>query len=196
MLQLSGIGNACVASSITVIIQRSFPAHSALAAALELIGASVGIILSPLVIYYLIEEYGWRWAMRYHGLIGLNIAVMSWLLRTPEDENRDKSTMDKQPSFLERFTDNLRSLREMLRNPHYVLCLISNILTLQMLLVTMVHTPSRMVSMGYTAKWGTYMASLIAGLTLVARLVIIIMISHIECSISFSKCIILDRGGV
>ena len=161
-----GTGNACMSSSVTVITQRNFPKLSALASNLESIGGSLGIMLSPLLIFLLIQQYGWRWAMRFHAIIGLNIAVVSWILRTPKVV---QSARDQNLTFVRKFIVNIKNLSLMFGDMDYVIGLISHILFLQMINVTVVHTVSRITTLGYSATWGTFLLSLNAFASLAAR---------------------------
>ena len=129
-------------------------------------GASVGIMLTPLLILFLIQQYGWRWAMRFHALIALNIAVISWIMRVPiPDETAKKANQ----TFGRKIINNIKSLFLMFTDFYFVVALISHLLFFQMMILTVVHTPSRIKSIGYSVEWGTYLISIMAAANLASR---------------------------
>ena len=164
-LPVAGCGAACMASSVTVIMQRNMPGKSALSSNLELIGNSFGIIVSPIVIQFLVDQYGWRWAMRYHSIIGVNLAIIAWILRTPSSVSADKAKL----SFCRKFASNMKGLRHLFTNGLFLTAILSNILHLHPLTTVSIHTVSRMVSLGYTAQTGSLLVSCYAGANLISR---------------------------
>jgi predicted MFS family arabinose efflux permease len=73
---LLGIASPGTIVSIKVLISRTFHASQGIAMGIAMLGTSVGSVIVPIVITYLIGEFGWRYA----------IAMMSlgiWLIALP-----------------------------------------------------------------------------------------------------------------
>ena len=171
---VSGCGNACIDSAITVITQHSFRGKSHLASNLDLIGASLAFMISPVAIQALVDEYGWRWTMRLHAVLGLNMAAIAWLMRTPKSRTasqskQDESTNQAQKSSAQRFLDNMKGILTLCTNIPFMLATLSNVFYIYGMMTTTIHTASRLTTIGYSAKTGSLVLSFTAVVILVTR---------------------------
>ena len=121
---VTGLGYGPINTSVTAITQRNLPGKSKLAATVELIGSIVGFIISPYMVRLLVNEYGWRWALRFHGIIGVNLAVITWIMRTPVKTTAKDAT----PLFRKKLVKNFHGFLKLFTNVQFMIALVSHIL--------------------------------------------------------------------
>ena len=157
---------ACINIAVVVITQHNFPGKPALAANFEMLGASLSTAVAPLITQFLVDQYGWRWAMRYHGIIGVNLAVVSWIMRTPQ---KPESATDSKLSFCQKMSSTFKGLLQLFTSVLFVLAALSECLYLIALMMILVHNISRIITIGFTAQIGSQIAATMAGTATMTR---------------------------
>ena len=165
-LIFSGIGVSPVFITFPIIVQKHFSRNRALTSSISWSGSSIGQILTPMVIYFLIDTYGWRWAMRIQAAIMLNILALAWLMRTTTNFQQQPSQ-----SGIRKLKENFAGMILMLLDKTFILRSLVRMLGDFTLTTLYVHTPSRAQSLGIDTKWATFLLSVTGFCNLGARCV-------------------------
>ena len=79
----AGVGLSMVNLCCQVIIQQHFNRNRSIATAISMIGKSLGQVVGPLLIQYLIDSFGWRGALLILSAIFLHTFTFSLAFRPP-----------------------------------------------------------------------------------------------------------------
>ena len=80
---ITGVGYSLCYITTSVVIQSHFDVNRALATGCALMGCSIGNVIAPSLITYLIEIYGWRGSMLIMAAILAHIIAFGALIKTP-----------------------------------------------------------------------------------------------------------------
>ena len=83
MVYITGVGYSLCYITTSVVIQSHFDENRALAAGCAMMGCSIGNLIAPSLITYLIEIYGWRGSMLIMAAILAHIITFGALIKTP-----------------------------------------------------------------------------------------------------------------
>jgi MFS family permease len=152
----------------TVIVQRHFSRNRVLASNIAMAGLSVGQILSPMIVYGLIEAYGWKWTIRLHAALLLNGVALAWLMYTPPNSPSKQTHPNK--SGCEKLSDNFKGMWLMLKQDwNLVLKSSAQLFFVVTFYTLLVHTPSRAITLGIDIKWASFLLTVTGTCSLVAR---------------------------
>ncbi|ESO98953.1 hypothetical protein LOTGIDRAFT_231274 [Lottia gigantea] len=91
---LAGCGNSMMAGPAYVLISKYFKKRRGLGTSLASSGISVGSVAFPILMRYLLDEYGLQGTLLIVGAIQLNIVTMACLMRPLESFKRSKIKRD------------------------------------------------------------------------------------------------------
>ena len=152
--------------SFIVIAQQHFPHNRAMASNIIWAGSSVGQIIAPMMIYFLIQLYGWRWCMRIQAALLLNAVVLAWLMFTPTNLPKPPN----QSSALQKLQDNFMGMLLLFTHDvNFIMNFISNLLSSFLTYTVLVHTGTRALSLGIEPQWAAFLFSLESVCTLGTR---------------------------
>lgn len=83
MFLFAGVGFGMSYSGVIVSVSEHFHKHFALANGISMTGASIGMVIMPVVFRFLIDMYSWRGAIMIVSAIQFHVVVCSMVLKKP-----------------------------------------------------------------------------------------------------------------
>jgi MFS family permease len=124
-------------------------------------GFSMGSIITPMMIHFMIASYGWKWTMRIQAVLLLNVAVLAYLLRLPPNYNKSEDVA-KSKSGVGQIWKNCKVTLSMGCSLTFIIVSVSYLLSMFSLTTMFVHTAVRARSLGIDATWSSFMMTIIA----------------------------------
>ena len=165
LFPLSGLGLGMVNLSATVIVQQHFNRNRTIATAIAMMGGSLGQVIGPPILEFLIYYYGWRGAMLLFGAIMLH-SIPFAISFTPPNKRGSGVIKEKSVREMMRRMFDFTLLKEV----SFTLFCFSFFLVKFNVFGFYQHLPSRVVHTGMTRRVATLLMMVTAILAAISRL--------------------------
>ncbi|ELU15802.1 hypothetical protein CAPTEDRAFT_215746 [Capitella teleta] len=170
----SGFGAGTTFIGVNVILPKYFGKHRALASIFALSGMGVGMGIAPILITYLIKEFGWRGAVLIEAAVLAHMLPLSLTFVDPTPAPLKTSfppESEKQEQCCASVVHFVKSSFNfsMLKDKLFAIYCLSNLMARVNSSTLVCHLPSYVVSEGYTLDEAAFVASISGGCCVAAR---------------------------